>query len=240
MPRDPRWVNWPFDYGWIWWPSGDGGKAGHVRIGHLDTNRWWEVPIRDWDAIAQRHMADRTVKPGHPIRMPDGKMLEVRYQDLDDEADNFVRRGMQPNMDRSPVNIRARDGTQINGMHGMPRDFFEALALQHVQRRKQDGVVPLRLGKDTLNIGYENFDAIVKDFVRNQRDRFVAAGRWPELLIHEGVAQDPRKQGPLPVQGRPDAFGQGATPGLNPQKPGQPGGPSGPVGHPAIENQELV
>lgn len=234
MPRRAEWANWPFDYGWIWWPSGDGGRPGHLRLGHLDTDKWFEVPIRDWDVIAREHMAARTVKPGHQIRMPDSRILEIRYQDLDDEADAFLRRNMQPSPDRSPVQLRTKDGTIINGMTGTPREFFEGLALQHLSRRKQEGVVPLRLGNATLAIGYECFDAMVKDFVRNQRDRFVAAGRWPELLIHEGVA-DPKKPGPLPVQGRSDAFGKGAVAELNKPAPQQ-----GQVGHPAIENQELI
>lgn len=233
MPRDPRWAGWPFEFGWIWWPSGEQNKAGHVRIGHLDTDRWWEVPITFWDTLSQKHMNDRTIKAGQPVQMPDRKVLEIPYQALDDEADALMRRQMRPNMDRSPLTIRAKDGTPIQNC---PREWWEQLAAQHMERRKTEPPVSLRLGQDTITIGFACFDAIVKDFVRNQRDRFVAAGKWPELLIHEGIA-NPNKPGPLPVQGRADAFGQGAAAGLNPVKPA-PG--QNQVSHPAIENQELV
>lgn len=243
MPRNPQWANWPFDYGWLWWPSGAEGKPGHVRIGHLDTDRWWELPIRTWDAVAQKHMSDRTIKPGQPVGMGGNVVLEIPYAALDDEADALVRRQMRPNMDRSNVIVRARDGTFINKNQGVPRDWWENLAAQHVQRRKQEPPVTLNMGGVTLAISYECFDAMVKDFVKNMRDRFISAGMWPELLIHEGI-HDPSKPGPLPVQGRANAFGQGTTvvrPG-QPAPPGQPGQgqPGGQVGHPAIENQELV
>jgi hypothetical protein len=233
MPRDPRWAGWPFPFGWIWWPSGEANKKGHVRIGHLDSDRWWELPIRAWDDLAQRHMNDRTIKPGQPVQMGDRRVLEIPYALLDDEADSLMRRQGMPNMDRSPLNIKARDGTPIQAC---PRDWWETLAKQHIERRKTDTPVTLKLGQDTLTIPFDNFDAIVKDFVRNQRDRFVAAGKWPELLIHEGI--DPKKPGPLPVQGRADAFGRGTSAELNPVKPVP--GQQGQVGHPAIENQELV
>jgi hypothetical protein len=234
MPRNPQWAQWPFAFGWIWWPSGEQGRPGHVRVGHLDSDKWWELPIRTWDELAQRHMNDRTIKPGQPVQMADRRVLEVPYQMLDDEADALLRRQMRPNMDRSPVKIKMRDGTVIEAA---PRDWFEGLAASHVQRRKQEPAISMRLGEANIVIDYECFDAIVKDFVRNQRDRFVAAGKWPELLIHEGVAKNPKDQGPLPVQGRSDAFGHGAVPGLNAPKP-IPG--QGQVSHPAIENQELV
>lgn len=232
MPRDPRWAGWPYQFGWLWWASGDAGELGHVRIGHLDTDRWWKFPIRFWDDLAQKHMNDRTVKSGQPMQMPDRRVLEIPYQALDDEADALQRRQMQPHPDRTPLAVvRAKDGTPIQNF---PRDFWEQLAASHIERRQMEPPISLRVGQETVTIAYDNFDAIVKDFVRNQRDRFVAAGKWPELLIHEGIA-NPNKPGPLPVQGRADAFGQGATPGLNQPKPGQ-----GQVGHPAIENQELV
>jgi hypothetical protein len=240
MPRPAQWANWTFDYGWIWWPSGLENKAGHVRVGYLEANQWWELPIRTWDAIAQKHMSDRHTKPGQPIRMPNGAILEVSFPALDDEADALVARAMHPNTDRTNVKVRARDGTPINGNDGVPRDWWEGLAAQHVQRRKIEPPVVLNLGDATLTIAYECFDAMVKDFVRNQRDRFISAGKWPELLIHEGYS-NPAKPGPLPVDGRANAFGQGATV-VNPAQQVQ--GPSGPgsqqVTHPAIEQQELI
>ena len=236
MPRNPQWAQWPFAFGWIWWPSGEQGRPGHVRIGHLDSDKWWELPIRTWDELAQRHMNDRTVKPGQPVQMPDRRILEVPYQLLDDEADALLRRQMRPNMDRSPLKIKMRDGTVIEQA---PREWFEQLAASHVERRKKEPAISMRLGDQSIVIDYEGFDAIVKDFVRNQRDRFVAAGKWPELLIHEGQAQDPKKQGPLPVQGRADAFGHGATPGLNVPKP-LPGQGGNQMSLPGIENEQLT
>lgn len=237
MPKPPEWANWPFDYGMIWWPSGYEGKPGHMRIGHLESGSWWEVPIRTWDAIAQKHMSDRGAKPGQPIRMPDGRMLEIPFPALDDEADALVSRAMNPSMDRANVRLRARDGTPINGNDGVPRDWWEALAAQHVQRRKTEAPVVLHLGQVVLTISYECFDWIVKDFVRNMRDRFISAGKWPELLIHEGVS-DPAKPGPLPVDGRANAFGQGTTV-FNPAQQ-QPQGPAGPILPPAVEQEGLV
>jgi len=245
MPRVPEWANWPFDYGMIWWPSGLDGKPGHVRIGHLESTPqaphgvWWEVPIRTWDSIAQKHMSDRVSKPGQPIRMPDGKMLEIPFPALDDEADSLLARSMNPSMDRSNVLLRARDGTPINGQDGVPRDWWESLAAQHVQRRKTEAPVVLNLGQVVLTISYECFDWIVKDFVRNMRDRFISAGKWPELLIHEGI-MDPSKPGPLPVDGRANAFGQG-TSVLNPAQAqgGQPAGQQQ-IMPPAVEQEGLV
>lgn len=233
MPRNPQWAQWPFAFGWIWWPSGEQNQGGHLRLGHLDSDKWWQIPIRVWDELAQKHMNDRTVKSGQPVQMPDRRVLEVPYQTLDDEADALLRRQMRPNVVRDPLDLKMRDGTMLKQA---PRDWFEGLAAAHVQRRKQEPPISMRLGPDNIVVDYECFDAIVKDFVRNQRDRFVAAGKWPELLIHEGV-KDPNKPGPLPVQGRADAFGHGATPGLTQPKP-LPGG--GQVAHPAMENQELV
>lgn len=235
MPRNPRWNGWPFDFGWIWWPSGEGNppQAGHVRIGHLDSDKWWQVPIRVWDELAQKHMNDRTIKAGQPVQMPDRRVLTIPYMTLDDEADALMRRQMRPNSDRSPLKVKTVEGHVIAEA---PRDWFEQLAAGHIERRKVEPPISLRMGNDSVSIQYATFDAIVKDFVRNQRDRFVAAGKWPELLIHEGV-KDPNKPGPLPVQGRADAFGQGAVAGLNAPKPAQG---QGQVSHPAIENQELV
>lgn len=236
MPRNPAWNGWLYDFGWIWWPSGEGNQPGHVRIGHLDSDRWWKVPIRVWDELAQKHMNDRTIKPGQPVQMADRHVLTIPYMALDDEADALERRQMRPSSDRSALTIRTVEGQQLKDS---PRDWWEQLAAGHINRRKTEPPISLRMGQETVTIPYANFDAIVKDFVRNQRDRFVAAGKWPELLIHEGV-KDPNKPGPLPVQGRADAFGQGATPGLNPVKPGQPGQGSGQLAHPAIEQQDLV
>lgn len=240
MPRDPRWNGWPFSFGWLWWPSGEKDEKnviqpGHVRLGHLDSNRWWQVPIRVWDELAQKHMNDRTIKPGQPVQMPDRKVLTIPYMLLDDEADALLRRQMRPNMDRSPLKLKSVEGVVIAQA---PRDWFEGLSATHIQRRKTEPPISLRVGNEIITIDYECFDAVVKDFVRNQRDRFVAAGKWPELLIHEGI-KDPNKPGPLPVQGRADAFGQGAQAGLNPVKP-IPGQQGNQMSLPAIENQELV
>jgi len=240
MPRDPRWNGWPFAFGWIWWPSGEKDernlvRPGHVRVGHLDSNRWWEVPIRVWDELAQKHMNDRTIKPGQPVQMPDRKVLTIPYMALDDEADALIRRQMRPNPDRSPLRLKSVEGMV---MEQAPRDWFEGLAATHIQRRKTEPPISLRVGNDIISIDYEGFDAIVKDFVRNQRDRFVAAGKWPELLIHEGI-RDANKPGPLPVQGRADAFGQGTTAGLNPVKP-VPGQQGNQMSLPGLENQELA
>jgi hypothetical protein len=240
MPRDPRWAGWTFAFGWIWWPTGEKDQSnqprpGHVRIGALDVDRWWEIPIRVWDELAQKHMNDRTIKPGQPVQMNDRRVLTIPYMVLDDEADALMRRQMRPNADRSPVRLKTVEGVPLNET---PRDFFESLAATHIQRRKTEPPISLRVGNDVVTIDYECFDAIVKDFVRNQRDRFLAAGKWPELLIHEGVA-DPRKPGPLPVQGRADAFGQGAVPGLTPVKP-LPGQGGNQLSLPGVENESLT
>ena len=240
MPRDPRWSGWPFAFGWIWWPSGEKDvnnqiRPGHVRIGALDADRWWEIPIRVWDELAQKHMNDRTIKPGQPVQMPDRKVLNIPYMLLDDEADALVRRQMRPNADRTPLRVKTLEGVILEQA---PRDWFESLAATHIQRRKTEPPNSLRIGNEVVTVDYECFDAIVKDFVRNQRDRFLAAGKWPELLIHEGV-RDPNKPGPLPVQGRADAFGQGTTAGLNPVKP-LPGQGGNQMSLPGIENEQLT
>ncbi|WP_143360635.1 hypothetical protein, partial [Escherichia coli] len=67
--------------------------------------------------------------------MPDRRVLEIPYALLDDEADALLRRQMRPNMDRSPLNIKVRDGTPIQAC---PRDWWETLAAQHIERRKQE------------------------------------------------------------------------------------------------------
>jgi len=240
MPRPPEWANWPWDHGWQWGasvPQGPSAYPGHVRLIHLESQQYWDIHVLHMDQIAQQHLQNREVKHGQPVKMGDGRVLEVPYKILDDEADFLMSRGMTPHSDRTPIRLQFKDGTV---MDKTPRDWFEQLAANHVQRRTQEPPVPLGVAKDKqIMLTYPCIDALCKDFMRRRGD-WIAAGKWPELINpFRDVGQ--HQEGPRPVQGHANALGEGVQV-LQGQQPGQEGQvpPSGPAPHPAMENQELV
>lgn len=237
MPRPPAFANWPYNHAWWFLPSGrdDAGNSnpnvpGRVRIAYLETMQYWDIHVRAMDALAKAHMESRASKPGQPIQMPDGRVLEIPYFALDDDADAMMQRGMAPSPDRSPLTIVCRDGTKINQA---PRDWWEQLVVAHINRRKSEPPVVLDLGNGIkIQETYEFFDALCKDFLRRRGD-LVAVGWWPELLMGD---YGQFKDGPKPVEGRADALGRGVTV-LNAQVPPPAGQP---VAHPMLDNMDLT
>jgi hypothetical protein len=237
MPRPPEYASWPFDHAWAFFPSIPQGKPdagpGRIRLFHLETMGYWDIHVVSMDQMAQKHMQDRDIKPGQAVNMPGGMVEVIPYRALDDEADQLTQRGMQPNPDRTPMTIRFVSGQQ---MKEVPRDWWESLAAGHLQRRKAEPPVVLNVNNQAVTLTYECFDGLCKDFTRRRGD-FVSAGWWPELVDpFRDIGQ--HKEGPRPVQGFANALGHGAQvmQGQQPPVPGQ----QGPVGHPAMENQELV
>lgn len=234
MARPPDFANWPWDYAW-WFLQSNKEGPGRARISHLDSGQWWDIHVTNVDQIAQRHMQDRESKTGQNLRMQDGQLREVPYKALDEEADLLMARAMQPSPDRSELRIIFKDGTP---MEKFPRDFWEQLAAQHIERRKAEPTVQLNLGNNQqITVPYIWFDSFCKDFMRRRGD-LVAIGWWPELLQKD---YGQHAEGPKPVDGRANAMGWGA-PVMDGQTPGQgapPQAPAAPV-HPSLEQQELA
>lgn len=237
MPRPPEYANWPFDFVWAFLKSVPAGQPGAgpgcVRLFNVeDMTGFWDIHIVSMDAIARQHMQDRERKPGQPVNMGGSGTEIIPYRDLDDEADRLIQRGMQPSTDRSPLTVRFEAGRP---MENTPREWWEQVAAQHVQRRKQEPPVVLNVASAQINLKYECFDALCKDFMRRRGD-FVSAGWWPELVDpYRDMGQ--HKVGPKPVEGRANALGQGAQVLTGQAGPGQG---QGQVPHPMTENQELV
>lgn len=237
MPRPPEYANWPHDFVWAFLkstPQGQPGAGpGAVRLFNVeDISRGWDIHILAMDAMARQHMQDRERKPGQPVNMGASGMQIIPYRDLDDEADRLIQRGMQPSTDRNPITVRFEGG---GVMEHTPRDWWEQVAAQHIQRRKLEPPVVLTVGQAQVTLKYECFDALCKDFMRRRGD-FVSAGWWPELVDpYRDMGQ--HKVGPKPVEGRANALGQGVQ---VLQGQGQGGQGGGQIQHPAMENQELV
>lgn len=210
---DPRMAQWPWDLAWWFIPTGERDDG---------PGNYTDVPVRAFDEMAQKYMAERTVRPGQPLDMGGGRIVEVPYAALDDEADALAQRGGRPSPDRSDVSVRATDGTVVNYPKGIPRDFWEQLVVAHAQRRGQEPAYTIDFGDGRrLSVPFLWWDGICKDFMRN-RYACLAAGYWPELIIREGIA-DPNNPGPLPMtggegnRGMTNAFGWGARP-MTPQE----------------------
>jgi len=236
MPRPPEYSNWPFEFVWAFFkhtPQGPDAGSGRVRLFHVENaTAFWDVHIVSMDAMARAHMQDRDTKAGQPINMGPLGTEVVPYRDLDDEADRLMQRGMQPNTDQNPITVRFKSGQQ---MPNTPREWWDNLAAQHIQRRKQEPPVVVNVGGTQLTLTYETFDALCKDFMRRRGD-FVSAGWFPELVDpHRDMGQ--HKEGPRPVQGFADALGHGNQV-MQGQHPA-PGALPAPV-HPGLENQDLV
>ena len=227
MPRPPEFANWPWDYAW-WFLKSEKTEPGRARIGHLESGNYWDLHVRSMDALARQHLQDlRTTKAGQVVTMPDSRNLEIPYHLLDEEADMLQQRAMKPSPDRKPLTINCKDGTPIQGV---PREWWEQLAANHIGRRKQEPAVVLKMGNGAqITVPYEFFDALCKDFSRRRGD-MVAAGWWPELLM----ADYGQMGGPKPVAGLSNALGQGAQV-MDGKQPAP-----GEVQHPAIEQQELA
>lgn len=235
MPRHPEDQSWPFRIKWWFMARTQDYPAGHVRFADVESwngqmyDKGWVIHVLSMDVLVRQHWVDIQKKPGQYVTMPDGRSLEIPYAVLDGDADALLRpqAGVSPvsinthdggtitiwpSPDRSPVDIVTRDGTKIRSC---PREWWEELLVRHIQRRKAEPPVTLDMGNGvTLQESYEWFDALCKDFMRRRAD-LVAVGWWPELMIRESVS-DASNPGPLPVNGRPNALGEGAnvvTPG---------------------------
>lgn len=258
MGRAPGYENHPFDHAWWFYPSQIQGAQivtpGFIRLADapIGGRGVWDVLVKAFDPIAQKHMADRTVRPGQPIQMGDGRVLTVPYLLLDDEADAMLGRGMAPHPDRNPIDVPVRDqnGEVVLAHDGKPtvlksapRDWFENLARSHIQRRNSEPPVTLNLGTGPqgqpiqIVVTFAFFDALCKDFMRRRGD-FVAAGWWPELLMKDyGQIRTPDgKSIAPPVDGRANALGHGVNvmDGQKPPQPQQQGG------HPMADNDGVI
>ena len=239
--NQPQQVAPPLKYNWFWISSGFEGGPGRVKIQEAaNTQNSWEIHIAAFDQIAQKYLMDRTAKTGQPVTMPDGRVLEVPYDRIDNAADEFLARGPSPS--RDPMTVIFRDDIR---MDNVTMDFWEELIKAHLQRRKSEPALPLDFGNgNVVQIPFENWDAICKDFMRRRGD-IVSAGKWPEL-IHKDEGQF--EKGPKPVEGRANALGQGVSVAGQPppgqQTPGQPppapAGNLGPSAHPGLDNEGMI
>jgi hypothetical protein len=237
--KAPGYEQFPFDIGW-WFMGGPDPATGRklpgiVRIGTAPTGGkdYWDIPVLAFDKMAQDHLMNREKRPGQPVQCDDG-VHEVSYRVLDEDADLWCQIGCKPSSPGDPpIQIVFKDGKR---MENVPRTFWEQLLTAHIQRRQQEPGVTLSLDPKNPNVKIEmtylNYDAICKDFIRRRSD-MLAVGWWAELLIQER-ALDPSKPGPMPVEGRPNALGQG----VNVQTSGQAqqSGP-GPAPHPGLDNE---
>lgn len=238
--RAPGYETFPFDIGW-WFMGGVDQTTGRrvpgiVRLGNAPTGGKdsWDIPVLAFDRMAQDHLQNRDRRPGQPVQFGDGTTHEVNYRLLDDDADLWGQIGCKPSSPGDPpLTLIFKDGVR---MEGVPRTFWEQLLAAHIQRRQQEPNVSIALDPKNPNVKIEmtylNYDAICKDFMRRRSD-MLAVGWWPELLIQER-ALDPSKPGPMPVEGRPDALGQG----VSVQTSGQAAqnGP-GAAPHPGLDNE---
>lgn len=245
--RAPGWEQHPFDFAWWFYKTQVSGvqmvAPGIVRIADspMGGQHVWDVPVKQWDSIAQKYMADREIRQGLPVQMSDGRVLVIPYRILDDEADMMVGRGMQPHPDRQALDLPVTDqqgkpvidaGGRVFRFQNCPRDWFERQVIDHISRRTNQPEVVLQLPNQRLAVPFIFFDALCKDFMRRRGD-FVAAGWWPELLM----ADYGQLKGPPPVQGRADALGHGVSV-MTGQQP-QPGQPQQAI-HPMQEGEGLL
>ena len=243
----PGFEEWPFDHAWFFIPHNPQTKApGHVKITDQPTGGQtaWDIDVRTFDQIAQNYFQQMDTKVGQPIQMPDGRVLHVAYRALDDDADRMLQRHGQPGP-TEPLTLVTTEGVEIPNT---PRDYWEQLLVAHLNRRKQEPGVTLDLGNGRqLQVTFEFFDGLCKDFQRRRGD-LIAAGLWPELVM---VDKGQFEKGPRPVEGRANALGMGAAP-MGPAPPGQEGvpapqapqppppSPAPNMANPGAENQELV
>jgi hypothetical protein len=236
--RAPGWEENLYDVAWYF----IGGKdargmqvPGIVRFTDQPTGggNFWDSPVLGFDKYAQDYLMGREKRPGIPVQFSDGTQHEVSYKALDDDADVWLQQGCQPQP--GTITILFRDGVR---WEQAPRSFWEQLLAAHIQRRQNDPPVELTFqdGKK-LTMSFLNLDAVCKDFMRRRAD-LLAVNWWPELLIQERVI-DPSKPGPMPVEGRPNALGQGARV-MTPAELAAPGVAPGPVPHPALDNNGIV
>ena len=228
-----------YRYGWMWVQSDPQKGPGRVRIfENANPNTGWDVHIAAFDEWAQKYLSDRVAKIGQPVTMPDGTQKIIPYNVIDDASDNYLVTG--PNPSRGNFMVRFQDGTTME----MTTDFWEnSLIPAHLSRKKAEPDIPMDFGSGAvINVSFENFDAMCKDFMRRRGD-FISAGWWPEL-IHKDHGQF--EKGPKPVEGRANALGQGvqvqqgagAGPGQPPPVAAQPG--VGPSQHPGLDNEGMV
>jgi len=218
-------------------------SPGMVRLVHLDSQKYWDIHVLNADAMAREHMQNLQKKPGLQVNMGVQGVEEIPYADLDAEADSLIQRGMQPSPDRTPLTVKFKSG---RSMEKVDRQWWEQHAANHITRRKQEPPSVLQMGDgQAVTLTYEAFDSMCKDYMRRRAD-FISSGWWPELIDpYRDTGQ--HAKGPKPVDGRPDALGQGVQV-LDASKvppPGAPGAPSAPqegaggAPHP-FENESLV
>lgn len=223
------WETWPYDLCWMFIRSSQ-EEPGRVRIGDTPGlgERMWDIHVRTFDQIAQDYMTSRTKRHGVGLQLQDGTVRTIPYRTLDDDADMLMQRNMKISTDNSTIDITFTDGTKLEKVTA---GWYEENILRpHLERRKAESPIPLDIGDERISLPFEFFDAMCKDFMRRRAD-CIAAQWWPELLI-----RDQSTEGPMPVEGRANAFGHGVKV-INPK---QDQAKSGQVGHPAVENQELV
>lgn len=247
MTRAQGFEDWPWDYRWFFLQSSEQEGPGRVRI--MDDpsggDNYWDIHVRSFDALAQKHMTDRGTREGLPIAMPDSRVLHVPYRQIDEEADLTIQRGMQAPLGDEQVKVVTVEGVELN----LPRDYYWGqLIPAFIERRGQQLPISLDIGngKPPLVVEFNFWDCVCKDFMRRRGD-LISAGWWPELMMREGTDLE----GPKPVHGRANSLGQGVSvPGGEPGVPGvQPGHlqaqpppqPSaGPVGHPGTDNEGII
>lgn len=238
--RAPGWEQFPFDIAW-WFMGGPDPQTGRknpgiVRLSNqpVGGQQTWDIPVLSFDKMAQNHLMDREKRPGQPIQLGDGSVREISYRLLDEDADLWLQSGCTPASPATPpMVIVFKDGER---MKDVPRTFWEQLLAAHIERRNQESLVTLQIEPNNpaskIEMTYLNYDAICKDFIRRRSD-LLAAGWWPELLIQER-ALDPNKPGPMPVEGRANALGQGVKV-MTPDQSAQTG--PGPAPHPGMDNE---
>lgn len=235
--RAPGFEKHPFDIGWGFTKSElNGSQIVKPAIIHISEQpsggaAFWQISVKAFDGVAQKFMGERVAKQGQPIEMGNRVILYVPYVLLDDEADRMLGRAMQPNPDRNPLDVNVWDATAQKHitLKTCTREWFEGLVILHLQRRKAEPAVTLNLGQQQLTVPFEFFDGLCKDFMRRRGD-FVAAGWWPELLMHD-MGQF---SGPKPVDGHANALGHGVNVMTGQPQPPQQGG------HPGFENEGVV
>lgn len=245
MPR-PQGFEWcPFDVMWYFLSSGMDPttkqyQRGRVRITDqpVGGQRVWDIDVLAMDGLAKEYQSARNVKSGQPVQMPDGRVLEIPYTTLDNDADLWLQRQRRPGpQELLTIELLDRQAGKRVVMEKVSREWYEALLGPHVERRGAQPNVVLDFGnQQQLVVSAEFFDAMCKDYLRRRGD-MMAVGAWPEL-IHVDAGQ---MEGPRPVEGRSNAFGGGVR--VLQQQPGDAPAPvqqQGPMAHPAVENQDLV
>lgn len=235
MPRPPEYANFPYDFHWWFVPNIPQGQQdagpGRCRIVHLDSQKFWDIHIVMLDQIAQKHVQDRHTRPGQPVNMQTYGIKEIPYFPLDEEADMLLQRGMRPSADRSEVTVTFKDGFKVDNC---PRDWWENLAAQHIQRRKQEPAVQLQMpNKQVVSLTFECFDAMCKDFMRRRGD-MISSQMFPELV--DPFRDVGQLKGPKPVDGRANALGNNVQVLTGQNAPPPMPTPSG--GQDPFENQQ--